>query len=64
MKTDQEYLDAGYEKFSAPAKINLFLKIINKRIDGYHNLQSIFQLNLNYYFSQSPITIRIKKYIK
>ena len=44
MKTDQEYLDAGYEKFSAPAKINLFLKIINKRIDGYHNLQSIFQL--------------------
>ena len=44
MKTDQEYLDAGYEKFSAPAKINLFLKIINKRIDGYHNLQSIFHL--------------------
>ncbi len=24
----------------APAKINLFLKIINKRDDGYHNLRS------------------------
>lgn len=32
----------------SPAKINLFLHINSKRKDGYHNLQSIFQL-LNYY---------------
>ncbi|WP_428088108.1 4-(cytidine 5'-diphospho)-2-C-methyl-D-erythritol kinase [Candidatus Thioglobus sp.] len=32
----------------APAKINLFLHINSKREDGYHNLQSIFQL-LDYY---------------
>ena len=38
----------GYIKFLAPAKLNLFLKIINKRSDGYHNLQSIFQ-NINLY---------------
>ena len=38
----------GYIKYLAPAKINLFLKIINKRSDGYHNLQSIFQ-NINLY---------------
>jgi len=38
----------GYIKYLAPAKLNLFLKIINKRSDGYHNLQSIFQ-NINLY---------------
>ncbi|MDG2395065.1 4-(cytidine 5'-diphospho)-2-C-methyl-D-erythritol kinase [Candidatus Thioglobus sp.] len=32
----------------APAKINLFLHINSKREDGYHNLQTIFQL-LNFY---------------
>ena len=48
MRTNQELLEAGYSKFLAPAKLNLFLKIINKRKDGYHNLQSVFQLiNLN-----------------
>ena len=25
----------------APAKINLFLEILNKRQDGYHNIESI-----------------------
>ncbi len=44
MKNDKELLAAGYVRFSAPAKLNLFLKIINKRKNGYHNLQSIFQL--------------------
>lgn len=44
MKNDIEFLNAGYTKYSAPAKLNLFLKIINKRKDGYHNLQSIFHL--------------------
>ena len=33
--------------YLSPAKINLFLHVISKRDDGYHNLQTIFQL-LNY----------------
>ena len=28
----------------AYAKLNLFLNIINKRNDGYHNIQSVFHL--------------------
>ena len=28
--------------YYSPAKINLFLRVINKRKDGYHNLQSLF----------------------
>jgi 4-diphosphocytidyl-2-C-methyl-D-erythritol kinase len=28
----------------APAKLNLFLHILNKRHDGYHELQTVFQL--------------------
>ena len=34
--------------YLSPAKINLFLHVISKRADGYHNLQTIFQL-LDYY---------------
>ena len=30
--------------YLSPAKVNLFLHIISKRNDGYHNLQTIFQL--------------------
>lgn len=30
--------------FSSPAKINLFLHICGRREDGYHNLQTLFQL--------------------
>ncbi len=34
----------------APAKINLFLKVLNRREDGYHNLQTLFHfLDLNDY---------------
>ena len=29
---------------SAPPKINLFLHITGQRDDGYHNLQTLFQL--------------------
>ena len=28
----------------APAKINLYLKVINRREDGYHNLLSLIQM--------------------
>ena len=27
----------------APAKINLFLEVLNRREDGYHNINSLFQ---------------------
>ncbi|MDD5006209.1 MAG: 4-(cytidine 5'-diphospho)-2-C-methyl-D-erythritol kinase [Candidatus Omnitrophica bacterium] len=30
-------------KVLAPAKINLFLKILNKREDGYHNIETVFE---------------------
>lgn len=30
--------------FAAPAKLNLFLHITGRRADGYHNLQTLFQL--------------------
>ncbi len=29
---------------SAPAKLNLFLHITGRRADGYHNLQTLFQM--------------------
>jgi len=29
--------------YPAPAKLNLFLHIMGRRIDGYHNLQTLFQ---------------------
>ena len=29
--------------FPAPAKINLFLHVVGKREDGYHELQTVFQ---------------------
>ncbi len=28
---------------SSPAKLNLFLKIVNKRADGFHNIETIFE---------------------
>lgn len=34
----------SFQTFLAPAKINLFLHIIGQRADGYHLLQSAFQL--------------------
>ena len=31
-------------KFLCPAKLNLNLRVISKRNDGYHNLETTFQL--------------------
>ena len=30
-------------KISAPAKVNLFLKVLSKRKDGYHNIHTLFE---------------------
>lgn len=35
-------------KVSSPAKLNLYLEILNKRPDGYHNLRTVFErISLN-----------------
>ena len=36
--------DSGWSSWPAPAKINLFLRITGRRSDGYHCLQTVFQL--------------------
>ena len=43
-------------KIQCPAKINLDLKVINKREDGFHNIESVMQtINLYDYISISMI---------
>ena len=40
-----QYLESdGWSTWAAPAKINLFLQITGQRSDGYHVLQTVFQL--------------------
>lgn len=36
MKTTNEYIE-----IAAPAKVNLFLDVVDKRPDGYHNIESV-----------------------
>ena len=31
-------------RWPAPAKLNLFLHVVGRRADGYHLLQTLFQL--------------------
>lgn len=44
----QNILAQGFQKFLAPAKVNLFLHIVGQRADGYHLLQTVFRL-LDFY---------------
>ncbi|MBM3360559.1 MAG: 4-(cytidine 5'-diphospho)-2-C-methyl-D-erythritol kinase [Betaproteobacteria bacterium] len=39
-----ELIGMGFREFLAPAKLNLFLHVVSKRTDGYHNIQTVFQL--------------------
>ncbi|HYM85190.1 MAG TPA: 4-(cytidine 5'-diphospho)-2-C-methyl-D-erythritol kinase, partial [Pseudoxanthomonas sp.] len=34
----------GWSEWPAPAKLNLFLQITGRRLDGYHQLQTVFRL--------------------
>ncbi|HHW4669664.1 MAG TPA: 4-(cytidine 5'-diphospho)-2-C-methyl-D-erythritol kinase [Xylella fastidiosa subsp. multiplex] len=34
----------GWSAWPAPAKLNLFLQITGRRVDGYHELQTVFRL--------------------
>ena len=36
-------IESGVIELPAPAKLNLFLHVVGRRADGYHELQTVFQ---------------------
>ena len=56
--------DSAIETWLAPAKLNLFLHITGRRADGYHELQTLFQLldwgdELTIRVQQQPLIRRV-----
>ena len=39
----KQWQERGRLKIAAPAKINLFLEILGKRPDGYHEIETVMQ---------------------
>ena len=58
-------------KTQCPAKINLYLKVLDKRADGYHNIETSFQLIETFterlsekilsIFSMNALTLSVQK---
>lgn len=44
MTTEDDLTGGQWLSFTAPAKLNLFLNVVGRRRDGYHELQTLFQL--------------------
>jgi 4-diphosphocytidyl-2-C-methyl-D-erythritol kinase len=50
-------MSAGFERFPAPAKLNLFLHVLGRRADGYHLLQTVFR----FIDRSDEIAIRVRR---